>query len=105
MPLELETIRGVLGPLVTPFRGDGELDLDALRDLVSWLLDSGVRGFLCLGTTGEAPHLDDAEAAMVVRATVEAAGGRAPVLAGSGSTWFVEGSHPGEGHVVVRTVV
>ncbi|MDP1820087.1 MAG: 4-(cytidine 5'-diphospho)-2-C-methyl-D-erythritol kinase [Acidimicrobiales bacterium] len=30
--------------------------------------------------------------------------GGAPVLAGSGATWFVEGTHPGEGHVVVRTV-
>lgn len=28
--------------------------------------------------------------------------GRTPALAGSGSTWFVEGAHPGEGHVVVR---
>ena len=27
-----------------------------------------------------------------------------PVLAGSGSTWFVHGAHPGEGRVVVRTV-
>jgi 4-diphosphocytidyl-2-C-methyl-D-erythritol kinase len=30
--------------------------------------------------------------------------GDVPVLAGSGSTWFVEGAHPGPGHVVVRTV-
>jgi 4-diphosphocytidyl-2-C-methyl-D-erythritol kinase len=32
------------------------------------------------------------------------AAGETPVLAGSGSTWFVEGDHPGEGHVVVHTV-
>jgi 4-diphosphocytidyl-2-C-methyl-D-erythritol kinase len=30
--------------------------------------------------------------------------GQVPVLAGSGSTWFVEGAHPGPGHVVVRTL-
>ena len=30
--------------------------------------------------------------------------GQVPVLAGSGSTWFVEGAHPGPGHVIVRTV-
>ena len=30
--------------------------------------------------------------------------GQTPVLAGSGSTWFVPGAHPGEGRVVVRTV-
>ena len=33
-----------------------------------------------------------------------AAVGQTPVLAGSGSTWFVEGSHPGEGRVVVQTI-
>jgi 4-diphosphocytidyl-2-C-methyl-D-erythritol kinase len=30
--------------------------------------------------------------------------GQAPALAGSGSTWYVEGAHPGDGRVVVRTV-
>jgi 4-diphosphocytidyl-2-C-methyl-D-erythritol kinase len=30
--------------------------------------------------------------------------GETPVLAGSGSTWFVPGAHPGEGRIVVRTV-
>jgi 4-diphosphocytidyl-2-C-methyl-D-erythritol kinase len=30
--------------------------------------------------------------------------GQVPVLAGSGSTWYVEGSYPGTGRVVVRTV-
>lgn len=33
-----------------------------------------------------------------------AATGRTPVLAGSGSTWFVEGAHPGEGRIVARTI-
>jgi 4-diphosphocytidyl-2-C-methyl-D-erythritol kinase len=30
--------------------------------------------------------------------------GQVPALAGSGSTWYVEGAHPGDGRVVVRTV-
>jgi 4-diphosphocytidyl-2-C-methyl-D-erythritol kinase len=29
--------------------------------------------------------------------------GATPVLAGSGGTWFVDGAHPGDGRVVVRT--
>jgi 4-diphosphocytidyl-2-C-methyl-D-erythritol kinase len=33
----------------------------------------------------------------------EATGAR-PTLAGSGSTWFVEGEHPGDDRIVVRTV-
>jgi 4-diphosphocytidyl-2-C-methyl-D-erythritol kinase len=38
------------------------------------------------------------------RDRLQEASGQVPVLAGSGSTWFVEGAHPGEGHVIVRTV-
>jgi 4-diphosphocytidyl-2-C-methyl-D-erythritol kinase len=37
------------------------------------------------------------------RDRLQAATGQVPVLAGSGSTWFVEGAHPGDGHVIVRT--
>lgn len=40
-----------------------------------------------------------------VRDTLAAATGQRPVLAGSGSTWFVEGGYPGEGRLVVRTAV
>lgn len=75
---------GVWVPLVTPFAGDGSLDLALLPGLVDWLLAAGVRGFLVLGTTGEAPHLDDAEAVEVVRATARAVAGRVPLIAGSG---------------------
>jgi 4-diphosphocytidyl-2-C-methyl-D-erythritol kinase len=38
------------------------------------------------------------------RDELEGATGQRPTLAGSGSTWFVEGAHPGEGRIVVRTV-
>jgi 4-diphosphocytidyl-2-C-methyl-D-erythritol kinase len=38
------------------------------------------------------------------RDRLAAATGRTPVLAGSGSTWFVEGAFAGDGHVVARTV-
>jgi dihydrodipicolinate synthase/N-acetylneuraminate lyase len=67
----------------TPFRA-GELDLEALAELVEKLLPTGVAGLLTLGTTGEAAHCDDAESEAVVRAVVRAVRGRVPVLAGSG---------------------
>ena len=58
-----------------------------------------------------ADGLNDLEAAALVveprlaqwRDLLGDATGRTPVLAGSGSTWFVEGSFPGEGRVVTRT--
>lgn len=62
------------------------------------------------GPTGPGPN-DLEPAALAVeprlaewRDELAAASGRTPVLAGSGSTWFVEGAHPGGDRVVVRTV-
>jgi 4-diphosphocytidyl-2-C-methyl-D-erythritol kinase len=62
------------------------------------------------GPTADGPN-DLEPAALVVapelvrwRDQLGQASGQVPVLAGSGSTWFVEGDHPGPGHVVVRTV-
>jgi 4-diphosphocytidyl-2-C-methyl-D-erythritol kinase len=62
------------------------------------------------GPTGEGPN-DLEPAALVVeprlgewRDRLRAATGQTPVLAGSGSTWFVEGSYPGEARVVVRAM-
>ena len=74
---------GVWVPVVTPFRDDG-LDLDRVAARVDDWIAAGIRGFLALGTTGEAPHLTDAESAEVVAAYARAAAGRVPLLAGSG---------------------
>jgi len=83
MTLAREECRGIWVPLVTPFRDQG-VDMGALSELVARLCDTGIRGFLVLGTTGEAPHLEDGEADVVLRTAVRAAAGRVPVLAGSG---------------------
>ncbi len=83
MSLAREECRGIWVPLVTPFR-DEVVDTGALSELVAWLCDRGIRGFLVLGTTGEAPHLEDGEADLVLRTAVRATAGRVPVLAGSG---------------------
>jgi 4-diphosphocytidyl-2-C-methyl-D-erythritol kinase len=62
------------------------------------------------GLTGEGPN-DLEPAALLIeprlaewRDRLGAAAGQTPVLAGSGSTWFVEGSYPGEGRVVVQAI-
>ena len=83
MGLARESLSGIWVPLVTPFRDDAP-DLERLEPLVHWLLARGVRGFLALGTTGEAPHLGEDEAALVLRAVVASVAGRVPVLAGCG---------------------
>ena len=81
---QMPTIRGSMPALVTPFR-DGVLDLDALAALVDWHVAEGSHGLVPVGTTGESPTLSHMEHERVIAATVEAAAGRLPVIAGAGS--------------------
>lgn len=80
---------GVLTALVTPFR-DGDLDENALRDLIERQIEAGVDGLVPCGSTGESATLSNAEHEAVVEITVEAARGRVPVVAGTGSNSTAE---------------
>jgi len=84
---KLATIEGCLTALVTPFLGpfrDGKIDFDALGKLVDWQIEQGVDGIVAVGTTGESATLSVEEHVAVVAATVKAARGRVPVIAGAG---------------------
>lgn len=78
-------IKGVIVPLLTPFDGRGALDPGAIRRLVDFLIDRGVRGLLPAGTTGEMPLLTSEERRQLAKIVVEAAVGRVPVLVHTGS--------------------
>ena len=71
--------------MITPFRPDGSLDLDAAQKVASHLVDQGNDALIVNGTTGEAPTTSDAEKVQLIRATLEAVGDRAKVVAGVGS--------------------
>jgi 4-hydroxy-tetrahydrodipicolinate synthase len=75
---------GVTVALVTPFR-DGEVDYQALRDLVEWQVGQGTPVISPVGTTGECPTLSHDEHERVIATVVEQARGRAKVMAGTGS--------------------
>jgi 4-hydroxy-tetrahydrodipicolinate synthase len=75
----------VLTAMVTPFRADGSLDLDAAQRVAEHLVDHGHDGIVVNGTTGESPTTTDAEKVDLVRAVVEAVGDRARVTAGAGT--------------------
>jgi 4-hydroxy-tetrahydrodipicolinate synthase len=70
--------------LVTPFRKDGSLDEQALRQLVKRQIKAGIDFLVPCGTTGESPTLTREEHLRVVEITVELAKGKVPVLAGAG---------------------
>ncbi|MFH0242096.1 4-hydroxy-tetrahydrodipicolinate synthase [Streptomyces sp. HK10] len=75
----------VLTAMVTPFTADGDLDLDGAQQLAAHLVDAGNDGIVVNGTTGESPTTSDVEKTQLVRAVVEAVGGRAHVVAGAGT--------------------
>ena len=75
----------VLTAMVTPFRADGGLDLDGVQRLATHLVDAGNDGLVVSGTTGESPTTTDAEKDAILRATLEAVGDRAYVVAGAGT--------------------
>ncbi|SEQ97570.1 4-hydroxy-tetrahydrodipicolinate synthase [Microlunatus flavus] len=75
----------LLTAMVTPFRPDGSLDLDAAAALAARLVDDRHDGLVVNGTGGEAPTTTDAEKADLVRAVVDAVGDRAHVVAGVGT--------------------
>ena len=78
---------GVLPAVVTPFLADQHqsLDLEGLRSNIATLLAAGVHGIVPTGSTGESATLSFEEHEKVVETAVEAAGGKVPVLAGTGS--------------------
>ncbi len=75
----------VLTAIVTPFKRDGSIDLDAFRALARHLVENGSDGLVVTGTTGESPTLSDDERFDLYSAAVEEVGDRAAVVAGTGT--------------------
>jgi 4-hydroxy-tetrahydrodipicolinate synthase len=76
--------KGSITALITPFK-DGKVDAAAFQKLIEWQIEQGTHGLVPCGTTGESPTLSHDEHKRVVELCVEAAGGRVPVIAGTGS--------------------
>ena len=73
---------GIIPAITTPFGPTGAIDTGALERNLAALLDAGVHGLVATGTMGEAGSLTRDERAAVVASVVDAAAGRAPVVAG-----------------------
>ena len=75
----------VLTAMVTPFDQHGEVDYNATRTLVTYLIENGTDGLVVAGTTGESPTLSSEEKVSLFKFVVEVVAGRVPVIAGTGS--------------------
>lgn len=71
--------------MVTPFDAHGEIDFEATRNLIDYLIANGSDSLVVSGTTGESPTLTNEEKVKLFKFTVEVVNGRVPVIAGTGS--------------------
>lgn len=76
---------GSIVAIVTPMKTSGEIDFQSLSNLVDMHLANQTDGIVVLGTTGEAPTLDEAEGEKIVRAVIGQVNGKIPVIVGSGT--------------------
>ncbi len=89
----------VLTAILTPFRADGEVDVDKFRELAAYLVDHGSDGLVVAGTTGESPTLSDHEKLELFAAAKDAVGDRATVVANTGTYDTAHSAHlTGEAH-------
>ena len=80
-----QPIHGVICPIVTPLKPNGDFNPAMIPPLVDYLLAHGVAGIYPLGTTGEGPLFNLDERKAVAAATVAAVAGRAPVIIHTGA--------------------
>jgi 4-hydroxy-tetrahydrodipicolinate synthase len=80
-----ENTRGVLVIAATPFKDNGDVDLESIDSLTDFYLQSGVSGMTILGMMGEAPKLNEAETTLVMERYLKRVNGRVPVVVGVSS--------------------
>jgi 4-hydroxy-tetrahydrodipicolinate synthase len=88
-----QKFRGSIAPVVTPFKEDDSLDLEALTSLVDWHINSGSHGISVTGTTGEPSSLTIKEREQVMETAIKAVNRRVPIIPGTGSTNHAETIH------------
>jgi len=81
----MKQFRGTFTVMVTPFNEAGEVDASALAAFTRWQIDQGIHGLIPLGSTGEFLSLSQDERRLVAQTVIESAGGRVPVLIGTGA--------------------
>lgn len=81
----MSIFKGAGVALSTPMKKDGSVNYETLEKLVEFHIENGTDAIIAVGTSGEAPTLDDDEHLDVIAFCVEKAAGRIPVIAGTGS--------------------
>jgi len=77
--------KGAFTALITPFDEKGDFDEKSFRNIISFQIKSNIDGIVPCGTTGESPSLEKEDYEKVIKAAVDSANGKIPVIAGTGS--------------------
>ena len=78
-------VKGSIVAIVTPMKANGDLDLDALDKLVDFHIESGTKGIIAVGTTGESATLEVSEHISVIERIVKKADKKVFIFAGTGA--------------------
>ena len=89
----MHKIQGTHTALITPFFEDGSLNEEALRQNISFQIDSGVDGLVVLGTTGETPTLTSLEKMRIIEIVMNENQKRVLITIGTGSYSTLETIH------------
>ena len=80
----MQSLIGTGVALVTPFKKDFSVDIEALQRIVNFSIDGGVEYLVVMGTTGENATLTQAERELVIKTVIETNKGRLPLVLGVG---------------------
>jgi len=80
----MNAINGIWLPIITPFK-DNEIDTESYTQLIRHYMETGIDGFIPLGTTGECPTVSEEEFEQILDLTMELVAGRLPVIVGAGA--------------------
>jgi len=78
------SLKGVVVPMLTPFKENGDLNTDALRMLTDWLIEQGIHGLFPVSSIGEAAKLSMDEKKTIIKTVVDVTNGRVLVVPGTG---------------------
>lgn len=81
----MQSLIGTGVALVTPFKKDFSVDVEALKRIVNFQIDNGINYLVILGTTAETATLNQEEKELVIQTVIEANKGRLPLVLGVGS--------------------
>lgn len=79
----MKQLKGTMVVMATPFTEEGQFDEKGFRENIDWFISEGIHGVICTGSTSEFANMDTEEIQRCIDVTVEQAGGRVPVMAGT----------------------